>query len=104
MTAEPTYTDLAVAIGRLEEGQKNVLDGVNRIELISKEALDRVGIVEQRQALTDQRLNASIEDQKAAASTAEADRRAASARKPPWTAIAALLVASYLAVRQTLGI
>lgn len=103
MTAEPTYTDLAVAIGRLEEGQKNVLEGVTRIELLSREALDRVGVVEQRQALTDQRLSSVIDDAKVAAATADADRRAVAAHKPPWTAIGALALAAFIAAKDFFG-
>lgn len=89
---DSTYTDLAVAIGRLEEGQKNILGGIDRIEGNVTEALARVGRVEQEHAVT-QREVADL----------RADVTASAARKPPWTAIAAVALAIFTLVKQYLG-
>jgi hypothetical protein len=89
---DPTYTDLAVAIGRLEEGQKSVLSGIERIEGNVTEALTRVGKVEQAHAVT-QREVADL----------RADVVAAAAHRPPWTAIAAVCLAAFTLFKQYLG-
>lgn len=78
MPTEPTYTDLAVSIGELKRDVANVLSGVNEIKSTLHDTVDRVGKVETKQALAEQRLDAMD---------------AKTARKPPWTAIAALVVA-----------
>ena len=92
MSEQGSYTDLAVAIGRLEEGQKNILSGIDRIESDVTNALARVGKVEMEHAVTQKEV-----------SDLRAEVVASSGRKPPWTAIVAVCIGAFTLGKQYLG-
>jgi hypothetical protein len=104
VSEEPTYTDLAVAVGRLEEGQKHVLSGVDELKTIVHAAIEGVTEIRQDRALDRKDIN----DLQEWRSTAERDTReakqAAEARKPPWTAIAAVVLAGFAIVKDFFGL
>lgn len=82
MTApEDPFTTLAVAIGRLEEGQKYLLDGFKELN----DSVRDVPVIRRD-------VNELIKW-----------RESAEARKPPWTAIVAAAVAVFSLVKQYLG-
>lgn len=90
---DDNYTELAVAIGRLEEGQGHVLQEVTRMS----HKLDRA-LTEVEKVKVDQAVNRRDIDE------IQAWRKTAEARKPPWTAIAALVIAGFTTLRQYFGI
>lgn len=78
---EDPLATLAVAIGRLEEGQKYLLDGFKEI----KDNVRDVPVIRRD-------VNELLEW-----------RKAAEGRKPPWTAIAAVIIAGFSVVKQYFG-
>jgi len=78
---EDPFTTLAVAIGRLEEGQKYLLDEFKEI----KDSVRDVPVIRRD-------VNDLIKW-----------RETAEARKPPWTAIAAVAIAGFSLVKQFFG-
>lgn len=78
---EISYTELAVAMGRLEEGQAHVLEALREM----KPLVQQVPVI--------RREVDELQDW----------RKTAEARKPPWTAIAAVVLAAFGLVKQYLG-
>lgn len=78
---EDPFTTLAVAIGRLEEGQKFLVDGFKELN----DSVRDVPVIRRD-------VNDLLEW-----------RKAAETRKPPWTAIAAVAIGAFSLVKQYLG-
>lgn len=105
-TQPPEDSGLAVAVGRLEEGQKHVMDALKEIKGMITGALEQ--IAEERRQRTElerehavtrrdvddiQRWRQEAEPKLNEAHSAAEQAKAQTARKPPWTAIGALIVA-----------
>ncbi len=84
-TPEDPLTTLAVAIGRLEEGQKHLMEGFKDVS----ESVRDVPVIRRD-------VNDLLEWR-------NEWRKASEARKPPWTAIAAVVIAGFTLVKQYLG-
>lgn len=78
---EDPLATLAVAVGRIEEGQKYLLEGFKEI----KESVKDVPVIRRD-------VNDLLEW-----------RKNAEARKPPWTAIAAVAIGAFSLLKQYLG-
>jgi peptidoglycan hydrolase CwlO-like protein len=85
---EDPITTLAVAIGRLEEGQKHLTETVGGMDKKLDAALADLSELKSDQAVTRRDVD-ELQDW----------RKSAEARKPPWTAIAAVTVAAATAVK-----
>lgn len=103
MSEEPTYTDLAVAVGRLEEGQKHVLSGVDELKTIVRSAIEGLAEIRQDQAVDRRDIDELQEWRTTAERTARETKAAAEAKKPPWTAIAAVAIGAFSLFKQYLG-
>ena len=110
----PTYTandlGLAVSIGELKTDVRNVLAGVEEIKGTLGNVVVRLSGLETEHAVT--RREASEARREAAEAKVEATslrgelaeaQRTKDARKPPWTAIAALGVSAFVVAKQYLG-
>lgn len=81
-------TTLAVAIGRLEEGQKHLAETVGGMDRKLDAALTDLAALRSDHAVTRRDVD-ELQDW----------RKSAEARKPPWTAIAAVAIAAASAVK-----
>lgn len=89
---DQNYTELAVSLGRVEEGLKHVMAGIDDIKATVADQNARLGVVETKTASTEKdvtRIRAELDQ--------------ATARKPPWTAIAAFVVAAIAAAKSFFG-
>ena len=88
---EDASTSLAVAIGRLEVSLQHVSETVGNMDKKLDQALTDVAQVKQDQAVTRRDVD-DLQDW----------REKAAARKPPWTAIGATLIAAAAFLKTTL--
>jgi len=98
--AAPTpldYTHLAVQIGVLQEGNRNILEGVNDIKTTLANHGDRIGVVESHAAATDVRLT-NVESAAASMQTTVANMQEAAKPAKGWFWGAAATVTSILAL------
>lgn len=86
------FTELAVAVGRIEEGQKYVVKTIDEM---------KDGIDDLRKTVSEH--STDIADLKRKQKDAEDDADKKEARKTPWTAIVALLLAVISTIAQFLG-
>ena len=107
---ESNYTDLAVSVGEVKTDVRNILTGVGEIKSVLTEAVGRLTSLETAHAVTEREARearretseARFEiDKLRAEILSQADAK--ESRKPPWTAIGALGVASFVAAKQYLG-
>lgn len=112
--ADPSYTatdlGLAVSIGELKTDVRNVLTGLDDIKTTIGNFGARLGGLETAHAVTSaQAVEARREAAEAKAeamrlrSDLDTAQQGKEARKPPWTAIVAVVVATAALVKQYLG-
>jgi len=107
---ESSYTDLAVSVGEVKTDVRNILTGIGEIKDALGTVVGRITDLETAHAVTEREAREARREASEAKAETEKLRielavkdSAKESRKPPWTAIGALGVASFVAAKQYLG-